>query len=210
MIALVQSFPALQPLQARHPPIPAPAHQSNAPLLHKCRAAGEGQSPGFIGNIAYSQRNLFGLNQKLTASVEMGQSDALFRLSHLDPWVRGDTNRTSRNVQLQNTRASAASILGAARQDEEEVPGAMEESLTLGRMQVRRQAGWRSHDRLATLESGSWSPRPSSHSCISHPIALKCIRMLPRCKRVRRLLTRSTLACDVRAASDALAARCRR
>lgn len=33
----------------------------------------EGGVPGFIGSCSYSQRNLFGLNQKLTATVELGQ-----------------------------------------------------------------------------------------------------------------------------------------
>ena len=33
----------------------------------------EGALPGIIGSAAYSQRNLFGLNQKLNASVEIGQ-----------------------------------------------------------------------------------------------------------------------------------------
>lgn len=33
----------------------------------------EGSLPGIIGSAAYSQRNLFGLNQKLNASVEIGQ-----------------------------------------------------------------------------------------------------------------------------------------
>lgn len=33
----------------------------------------EGALPGFIGSLAYSQRNLFGLNQKLALSAEIGQ-----------------------------------------------------------------------------------------------------------------------------------------
>jgi hypothetical protein len=33
----------------------------------------EGALPGFIGSCSYSQRNLFGLNQKLSATVELGQ-----------------------------------------------------------------------------------------------------------------------------------------
>ena len=33
----------------------------------------EGALPGFIGSCSYSQRNLFGLNQKLAATVEVGQ-----------------------------------------------------------------------------------------------------------------------------------------
>ena len=33
----------------------------------------EGAFPGFIGSASYVQRNLFGLNQKLAATVETGQ-----------------------------------------------------------------------------------------------------------------------------------------
>lgn len=34
---------------------------------------GEGALPGFIGQLSYSQRNLMGLGQRLTASAELGQ-----------------------------------------------------------------------------------------------------------------------------------------
>lgn len=33
----------------------------------------EGAMPGIVGSCSYSERNLFGLNQKLTATVELGQ-----------------------------------------------------------------------------------------------------------------------------------------
>ena len=33
----------------------------------------EGALPGFIGSASFSQRNLFGLNQKLAATLEIGQ-----------------------------------------------------------------------------------------------------------------------------------------
>ena len=33
------------------------------------QAAGEGAFPGFVGSFSYSQRNLFGLNQKLAAQA---------------------------------------------------------------------------------------------------------------------------------------------
>jgi outer membrane protein assembly factor BamA len=51
-----------------------------------------------------SQRNLLGLNQKLSALVELGQSDSLFRLQWVDPWIRGDPNRTSMTLSMMNTR----------------------------------------------------------------------------------------------------------
>jgi hypothetical protein len=36
---------------------------------------GEGALPGFVGSFTYSQRNLFGLGQRLSALVELGQTD---------------------------------------------------------------------------------------------------------------------------------------
>ncbi len=35
--------------------------------------AGEGAWPGLIGSFSYNERNLFGLNQRLTMSAEIGQ-----------------------------------------------------------------------------------------------------------------------------------------
>ncbi|KAF6264536.1 surface antigen-domain-containing protein [Scenedesmus sp. NREL 46B-D3] len=75
---------------------------------------GSGNMPGFVGNFTYSQRNLLGLNQKLSALVELGQADSLFRLQWVDPWIRGDPNRTSMTVSMMNTRTSAAAIHGKA------------------------------------------------------------------------------------------------
>ena len=74
----------------------------------------EGPMPGFVGSCAYSQRNLFGQNQKLTASIEIGQADSLFRINHSDPWVGGDKHRTGRNTYLQNVRTSGNAIHGKA------------------------------------------------------------------------------------------------
>ena len=36
-------------------------------------AAGEGGFPGLVGSFSYSEKNLFGLNQRLSARVELGQ-----------------------------------------------------------------------------------------------------------------------------------------
>ena len=68
----------------------------------------EGAMPGFLGSVSFSQRNLFGLNQKLSASAEVGQIDKTFKLSHHDPWVRGDPHHTSRTISIQNNRAVGA------------------------------------------------------------------------------------------------------
>jgi hypothetical protein len=51
-----------------------------------------------------SERNFLGLNQKLSALVELGQADSLFRLQWVDPWIHGDPNRTSRTLSVMNTR----------------------------------------------------------------------------------------------------------
>jgi hypothetical protein len=51
-----------------------------------------------------SERNFLGLNQKLSALVELGQADSLFRLQWVDPWIHGDPNRTSRTLSIMNTR----------------------------------------------------------------------------------------------------------
>jgi outer membrane protein insertion porin family len=77
-------------------------------------AATEGSLPGFVGTLSYSQRNLFGLGQRLVASAEVGQLDSTFRVAHTDPWVRGDAYRTSRTISAQNTKVSAAPVHGLA------------------------------------------------------------------------------------------------
>jgi len=79
----------------------------------------EGSLPGFVGTVSYSQRNLFGLGQRLVASAEVGQVNSTFRVTHTDPWVRGDAFRTSRTISAQNTKTSAAPVHGRALDDDE-------------------------------------------------------------------------------------------
>jgi hypothetical protein len=64
-------------------------------------AAADGALPGVVGEVSYSQRNLFGLGQRLVASAKLGQTDSMFRVQHTDPWVRGDAHRTSRTTTIQ-------------------------------------------------------------------------------------------------------------
>ena len=87
------------------------------------QGAADGALPGFIGSASFSQRNLFGLGQKLAATLEVGQIDKLFRLNHSDPWILGDPHRTARVASLQNTRSSGAPIYGAVTLEEEEFFG---------------------------------------------------------------------------------------
>ncbi|KAL4449506.1 hypothetical protein ABPG77_007150 [Micractinium sp. CCAP 211/92] len=86
--------------------------------------ATEGQLPGVVGEVSYSQRNLFGLGQRLVASAKLGQNDAMFRVQHTDPWVRGDAHRTSRTTTIQNDKSSAAAIHSRAQDDVEGAAGA--------------------------------------------------------------------------------------
>lgn len=76
-------------------------------------AAGEGGFPGIIGSFTYNERNLFGLNQRLSASAEIGQIDKLFRIQYTDPWVNSDSHRTSRTIQLLNNR-TLGTCMGAS------------------------------------------------------------------------------------------------
>ncbi|KAJ9516180.1 hypothetical protein QJQ45_024608, partial [Haematococcus lacustris] len=74
----------------------------------------EGALPGFVGSFTYTERNLFGLNQKLSAMVELGQVDKIFKVQHTDPWILGDRHRTSRTLQLLNNRSSGVATHGRA------------------------------------------------------------------------------------------------
>ncbi|GFR47681.1 hypothetical protein Agub_g9427, partial [Astrephomene gubernaculifera] len=80
-------------------------------------ASGEGAWPGLIGSFSYNERNLFGLNQRLSVSAEIGQVDKLFRIQHTDPWVNSDPHRTSRTIQLMNNRTSGNAVHGKAETD---------------------------------------------------------------------------------------------
>ena len=40
------------------------------------QSRGEGALPGFVGSFSYAEKNLFGLNQRLAAQVELGQVTA--------------------------------------------------------------------------------------------------------------------------------------
>jgi outer membrane protein insertion porin family len=74
------------------------------------RGVMEGSLSGFIGSFAYTQKNLFGLNHKLAASLEAGQVDSTFRISLTDPWVWRDNYRTSRTIYVNNATASGNAV----------------------------------------------------------------------------------------------------
>ncbi|GMH41408.1 hypothetical protein BSKO_09318 [Bryopsis sp. KO-2023] len=72
----------------------------------------EGALPGFVGNVSYSQKNLFRLGQRLVMMMEFGQIDKLFKIQYTDPWILGDRHRTSRTIGMMNTRTSGNPIYG--------------------------------------------------------------------------------------------------
>eukprot|EP00850_Spirogloea_muscicola_P008611 SM000046S16392 [mRNA] locus=s46:379658:384877:- [translate_table: standard] len=91
-----------------------------------------GALSGLIGSFAYSHRNAFGRNQKLNVSLEKGQSDSMFRLNYTDPWLEGDNKRTSRAINLQNSRSPATTVLGQRRN--EQSLGPWHGGVTIGRL----------------------------------------------------------------------------
>ncbi|TYI12864.1 hypothetical protein ES332_A08G018300v1 [Gossypium tomentosum] len=67
---------------------------------------------GLFGSFAYSERNLFGKNQKLNVSLERGQIDSTFRINYTDPWIEGNDKQTSRTITVQNSRSSGTLVHG--------------------------------------------------------------------------------------------------
>lgn len=86
-----------------------------------------GGMPGIVGNFTFNEKNLFGLNQKLSAQAEIGQVEKMFRLVWTDPWLSwpkasGDDHRTSRTVSLMNNRSPSTLIHGKAEPDDPREP----------------------------------------------------------------------------------------
>ncbi|GIL91181.1 hypothetical protein Vretimale_18825 [Volvox reticuliferus] len=100
-------------------------------------AAGEGALPGLIGSFSYNERNLFGINQRLSISAEIGQVDKLFRITHTDPWVNSDPHRTSRTIHIMNNRTSGNLIHGRVEADGDDgtAGGPSGGGVLLGRLQ---------------------------------------------------------------------------
>nr|KJB21887.1 hypothetical protein B456_004G019000 [Gossypium raimondii] len=67
---------------------------------------------GLFGSFAYSERNLFGKNQKLNVSLEKGQIDSTFGINYTDPWIEGNDKQTSRTITVQNSRNSGTLVHG--------------------------------------------------------------------------------------------------
>ncbi|CAI5995485.1 unnamed protein product [Closterium sp. NIES-65] len=68
-----------------------------------------------LSSFTYSHRNVRGRNQKLNVAVERGQLDSIFRASYSDPWIEGDDKRTSRAINIQNSRTPDMMVHGVRR-----------------------------------------------------------------------------------------------
>ncbi len=68
--------------------------------------AGFSSASGLFGTASFSEQNLGGNNQKLSAEVQAGFNNLLlFDLSFTDPWIGGDPFRTGYTVNLFNRRS---------------------------------------------------------------------------------------------------------
>ncbi|CAM6046827.1 unnamed protein product [Sphagnum compactum] len=83
-------------------------------------------------SFAYSHRNAFGRNQKLNISLERGQIDSMFRINYTDPWLEGDDKRTSRAINIQNSRSPGTIVHGIRRDGPSSGP--LHGGVTIGRL----------------------------------------------------------------------------
>jgi outer membrane protein insertion porin family len=66
---------------------------------------GVSSASGLFGSTSYQEQNLGGNGQKLGAEVQLGTRELLFDVNLTDPWIAGDPNRTSYNVNLFQRRS---------------------------------------------------------------------------------------------------------
>jgi outer membrane protein insertion porin family len=66
---------------------------------------GISSSNGVFGSVSFNQQNLGGNAQKLGAELQVGSRDLLFDFNFTDPWIAGDPNRTSYNVNAFQRRS---------------------------------------------------------------------------------------------------------
>jgi outer membrane protein insertion porin family len=61
-------------------------------------SGGFSSTNGFFASVNFSNQNLGGNNQKLSAEAQLGARDTIFDLNFSDPWIATDPNRTSYSV----------------------------------------------------------------------------------------------------------------
>jgi outer membrane protein insertion porin family len=66
---------------------------------------GVSSASGIFGSVSYQEQNLGGNAQRLGGEVQLGTRELLFDVNLSDPWIAGDPNRTSYNVNLFQRRS---------------------------------------------------------------------------------------------------------
>ncbi len=61
---------------------------------------GVSSSSGLFGSVSYQEQNLGGNGQKLGGEIQVGTRETLFDVNLTDPWIAGDPNRTSYNLNV--------------------------------------------------------------------------------------------------------------
>ncbi|MEN9272788.1 MAG: BamA/TamA family outer membrane protein [Gloeomargarita sp. DG_1_5_bins_55] len=67
--------------------------------------AGYSTATGFFGTVGYTERNLGGRRQSVSANIQGGQRDILFDVNFRDPWLAFDPGKTSLSVSVFNRLA---------------------------------------------------------------------------------------------------------
>ncbi|HEY9704112.1 MAG TPA: BamA/TamA family outer membrane protein [Allocoleopsis sp.] len=60
--------------------------------------AGLSSANGLFGSISYQEQNLGGTNKKFGTELQLGEREFLFDVSFTDPWIGGDSSRTSYTI----------------------------------------------------------------------------------------------------------------
>jgi outer membrane protein insertion porin family len=68
---------------------------------------GVSSANGLFGSLSYQEQNLGGNSQKLGGEIQLGTRELLFDVNLTDPWIAGDPNRTSYNINLFQRRSSS-------------------------------------------------------------------------------------------------------
>jgi outer membrane protein insertion porin family len=68
---------------------------------------GVSSANGLFGSLSYQEQNLGGNSQKFGGEIQLGTRELLFDVNFTDPWIAGDPNRTSYNVNLFQRRSTS-------------------------------------------------------------------------------------------------------
>ncbi len=68
---------------------------------------GVSSASGLFGSVSYQEQNFGGNSQKLGGEVQVGTRELLFDVNFTDPWIAGDPNRTSYNINIFQRRSTS-------------------------------------------------------------------------------------------------------